>query len=462
MTSPALIPYGRLADGKQGILVNNATGKPLAGVVEILAGLPSTGDTGNFEGRMVYDTVTVKLYQFRLGSPNFWKSLEGVPAIVSAVAGNPPVSPVPDDGLMLYDTDTEVLFLWDGTAWIPVGGSVAAQIYSATATGNGVTSSYSLGSGAAGVTVDEVEVFLDGVRQLPTVDYTVTGTNVTMVTTPPSGTNVFVRALIPTKVAENAQVFTRSFTAVGGETQVDIGVPTVDPNSLMVFRGGRIKVEGIDYTLTQANTQILSITRSGTTATVTTAVAHGLANGQPVSVYGTTSPYFNITATISGVTTTTFQYTVSGSAPSSASGNPTMYFWPAATNARITLSPAATAGEVIVVKSFKNAILGAVSSAYSYEVRNSASVSPFAVSTESYVGVKTVPMTVNLPAASIGRRIKVVDETGSASGGSPITVTPAGLATVNGGAVGANTLTSAYNAKEFVSDGTNWFVSSST
>ena len=57
---------------------------------------------------------------------------------------------------------------------------------------------------------------------------------------------------------------------------------------------------------------ISSITRSGTTATLT-CNAHGYANGDTVYVYGTTQPEYLGRFVISNVTTNTFDYTVAGS-----------------------------------------------------------------------------------------------------------------------------------------------------
>src|SRR5436309_13493066 len=59
---------------------------------------------------------------------------------------------------------------------------------------------------------------------------------------------------------------------------------------------------------------VSSITRSGTTATVT-AINHGFANGNQVFMAGATgsdAQYYNGTFSISNVTANTFQYTMTG------------------------------------------------------------------------------------------------------------------------------------------------------
>lgn len=67
-----------------------------------------------------------------------------------------------------------------------------------------------------------------------------------------------------------------------------------------------------------ATTAIASITRVGTTATLTTSAAHGLSNGNTVTVYGATPSQYNGTYVIAGVTATTFTYTIASDPGSSA------------------------------------------------------------------------------------------------------------------------------------------------
>lgn len=62
----------------------------------------------------------------------------------------------------------------------------------------------------------------------------------------------------------------------------------------------------------------ITITRSGTTATATSATPHGLTNGSTYTVSGANESGYNIAAAITVVTTTTFTYTVTLSGGSSA------------------------------------------------------------------------------------------------------------------------------------------------
>lgn len=65
----------------------------------------------------------------------------------------------------------------------------------------------------------------------------------------------------------------------------------------------------------------VSITRSGSVATVTH-TAHGLPSGSKVAIRGATQPEYNGLKTISNVTANTYDYTVSGSPATPATGSP--------------------------------------------------------------------------------------------------------------------------------------------
>ena len=65
---------------------------------------------------------------------------------------------------------------------------------------------------------------------------------------------------------------------------------------------------------------VTSITRSGTTATVTTTNQHGLATGDSVTISGADQADYNITATVTVTSGTIFTYTVAGSPTTPATG----------------------------------------------------------------------------------------------------------------------------------------------
>lgn len=68
-----------------------------------------------------------------------------------------------------------------------------------------------------------------------------------------------------------------------------------------------------------ATTAITSITCATTTATLTTTAAHGLSNGDTVTIYGATPSQYNGTFVIAGAAGSTFTYTIASDPGSSAS-----------------------------------------------------------------------------------------------------------------------------------------------
>ena len=108
------------------------------------------------------------------------------------------------------------------------------------------------------------------------------------------------------------------------ETVLDGAVVPIDPNDTRVFAfdwdernldagvtiaSSAFEVIGID----PAPKAIASITRSSTTATVTTSAAHGLSTGASVTITGCAQADYNITATVTVTGATTFTYTVANS-----------------------------------------------------------------------------------------------------------------------------------------------------
>lgn len=92
------------------------------------------------------------------------------------------------------------------------------------------------------------------------------------------------------------------------------------------------KSDGTEYatvTTTPISAQtisVTSITRSGTTATVITPNNHNLATGVSVAIDGAVETDYNITATITVTSNTTFTYTVAGSPTTPATGTITASF----------------------------------------------------------------------------------------------------------------------------------------
>lgn len=115
------------------------------------------------------------------------------------------------------------------------------------------------------------------------------------------------------------------------ETVLDGAVVPMDPKDERVFRfdwdtenlnaGVSIASQSIQVIGRRpAATAIASITRSGATATVTTASAHGRTTGDVITIAGADQPEYNVTATITVTGTTTFTFAVSGTPATPATG----------------------------------------------------------------------------------------------------------------------------------------------
>lgn len=83
------------------------------------------------------------------------------------------------------------------------------------------------------------------------------------------------------------------------------------------------QLDGISYGAIAGNAPVSSITRSGSTATVTTSSAHGIITGVYITMTGATQTEYNVTAQVTVTGATTFTYAVSGTPATPATGSPT-------------------------------------------------------------------------------------------------------------------------------------------
>ena len=102
------------------------------------------------------------------------------------------------NGEVGIDTIAKILYINDGGTIKAIGGSSSGDSTSPlggdirTATGDGSTTGFTVTSGA---TVENVLVFLNGVYQRPTTDYTVSSTTLTFGTAPAASDRIDVREL---------------------------------------------------------------------------------------------------------------------------------------------------------------------------------------------------------------------------------------------------------------------------
>lgn len=105
-----------------------------------------------------------------------------------------------------------------------------------------------------------------------------------------------------------------NFAATGTAT-------TLIPSGTSYNSGGNVYTSTDDATIQAVSSSVLSITRSGTTATVTMVSDHGIASNVPVTVSGANETDYNVTdAAIIVTGLDTFTYQVSGSPSTPATG----------------------------------------------------------------------------------------------------------------------------------------------
>jgi hypothetical protein len=282
----------------------------------------------------------------------------------------PPSSPIPAPGELFYCTDTQVVFVWDGVQWVPVGGRFAAQYFETTHTGDGLTTLFSLGVGVSSSpgSTNEVEVFYDGVRQVGGVDYQLVGLNIdtTIGVAPGFGVVIFIRTTVSQAVVQNVQTIDSTFPSVaGGLTTFDAGAAGLDSAGIFVYKDGLLLAGGgVDYVHVAADTSILSITDLGTnTARAVTTVAHNAAPGDIVDIQGidTSTPGQDAFAGSKTITATPgvteFEYAiVSATADAFAIGDPVVFWTPSFVNDDIVLNVPTAGTEDIVIRSIKSAV----------------------------------------------------------------------------------------------------------
>lgn len=529
-----LIPYGQLPSGRLGIAVDDITGQPIAGAIEVQTTLPLVGDAENFDGRMVFETSTQVLYVFKSGTPE-WFPLEGIPTTIGLCTAVDPVTGQPRPpvlgsevaGELFFCTDSEVTFVWDGAVWQPIGGRFAGQWTETKSISTGVAGpgGDTFALGGTPVSSEFVEVFLDGVRQVPNPggDYNVIGSNVVFPSPVAGGVEVFIRTFFSTvltgpSILQNTQVTETMFTAGVGQTTFDIGRPSVDPAATFVFVDGLLQCGGgNDYIHSTTDTTIVSITRSGTVATVTTADPHGAPIGADVEIAGALEPEYNGTFTITATpTTTTFQFTIGAGAPLSATPDPILFYDPPFFNDEIIFVTPLSGGEKVLIRALRSLVtapssgeantasnLGAGFGVFStksgedlrfksldagpninivdlgtslqissdvgatFEGRNGINTNLHVLaSTESYIGVRNTSFVVTIDVSSVpagtsgsGRRVVITDESGGA-GTNNILISHTG-ATFSGMA-SPLVINTNYGSKTIVFDGSNWHIVAET
>ena len=190
-----------------------------------------------------------------------------------------------------------------GDSTSPLSGDVRAY------TGDGSDTTFTVSSGA---TVSNVLVFVNGVFQRPTSDYTVSGTTLTFVTAPVNNDVITIKELVEGKNTFMSSSVVRAFTGDGSDTTFTVSSgKTV--SQFLVFLNGVFQRPTTDFTY------------AGTTLTFGTAPANGDVITVKELAEGTGSALLTI-ADDSSTTTTldageSLKFTGSGGVTTSLSGD---------------------------------------------------------------------------------------------------------------------------------------------
>jgi len=189
-----------------------------------------------------------------------------------------------------------------GDSTSPLSGDVRSY------TGDGSTTGFTVTSGAD---VENVLVFLNGVYQRPTTDYTVSSTTLTFGTAPVNGENIFIKELVEGQNTFNVNPVVRAFTGDGSTTGFTVSAnKTVD--QFLVFLNGVFQRPTTDFSY------------SGTTLTFGTAPV----NGDVISIKELAESAGNLLTIVDDSSTTTainqgesLKITGSGGVTTSLSGD---------------------------------------------------------------------------------------------------------------------------------------------
>lgn len=331
MPNPTLIPYGQRTDGSSGYAFD-ANGNPLAAVIEVLATLPATDSTDNFTGRTVFSEADSAVYIFDSTPSDTWIPLKDVPVTIGA---NAP-STTPADGSMYYATSSKILYLRVASIWVAIAGELGSGVIWRHYTGNGATSRFSTGSTQT-PPVEYVQVYIDGVAQQPgedgVRDYYIVGNEVQLNTVPSNGAEISIRTLVYLQVTRNSKFRTTRTVANGTNNSFPTGVQGAEAGQVFVFLDGVAQIPDTgsgngtyDYKIVQQDNSAVSVVNSsGTIATLTSTVAHGLSVSDTVIVSGADQSEYNGSFTVASVpSTTTLTYDM-GATPAAtpASGDVT-------------------------------------------------------------------------------------------------------------------------------------------
>jgi hypothetical protein len=161
---------------------------------------------------------------------------------------------------------------------------------------DGVTNTYTLT--LSSTNPNDLLVFLDGLEQEPTTDYTVSGTTFTMISIPPANLELEVRKFYSTATINiiTSSLNAQYFTGDGITTQYSLTGSVLNDYDVLVSFDGLIQKPTYDYTITGSILNFTSAPPTNIDGEIRYLMASttGLINGTNVSSsYALTSSYVN-------------------------------------------------------------------------------------------------------------------------------------------------------------------------
>jgi hypothetical protein len=243
VTANANVTIG--VSGNANIVTVTGTGANIAGYANITGNLTvgAKSNLGNV-GNVIITGGTGGQYLQTDGTGNLaWSTVAGGGGGggTYTAATTPPASGN-SRGDMWYNTSSDVLYEYisDGTGnyWVDVQSPTIASTdptayVSRTYTANGSGTTYTVTQGA---NIHNVLVYLNGIAQLPTTDYTISGTILTFDSAPANGTLVFIRELMPPPATD----ITQTIGTINVITTANINTLNVTANTTT----GNLQVSG--------------------------------------------------------------------------------------------------------------------------------------------------------------------------------------------------------------------------
>jgi hypothetical protein len=228
------------------------------------------------------------------------------------------------NGEVGIDTSAKKFYINDSGTIKEIGGGTSGDSSSPLAgdvrgyTGDGSTTDFTVTSGAD---VENVLVFLNGVFQRPTTDFTVSGTTLTFGTAPSNGDAVTIKELVEGENTLNDNPLVRAYTGDGSTVGYNVTTGKAQ-EEFLVFINGVFQRPTTDFTVSSgtltfgtapANGDIISIKElaesSGDLLTIVddTSTTSTITKGDSLTIAGGS----NVTTSLSG-NTLTINSTASG------------------------------------------------------------------------------------------------------------------------------------------------------